>query len=188
VIPLGTAQDNPADIERLVSGALAIQADLIVTSGGVSVGAFDYVRQVIEANGKIDFWRVNMRPGKPLAFGSFKGIPLVGLPGNPVSAFVGCVVFVLPAIRKLSGLANIHGELVRAVLAHPIESDGRESYLRCNVTVEQNRYVSRLSQHQGSGNLYSLVDANALLIVPSEVKSLPAGFDLDVLFIGGESR
>ena len=186
VVRLGTARDTPADIQRLLYQALEARVDLIVTSGGVSVGAYDYIRQVILANGQIDFWRINMRPGKPLAFGAFHGIPLVGLPGNPVSAFATSVVFILPLLRKLSGCANLDGPRVRAVLAESIQSDGRESYLRATISFQDSHWVARCSQHQGSGNLYSLVDANALLIVPSEVKSLPAGSEVDALLIGGE--
>lgn len=185
VIHLGTARDNPAEITQLLSQSAAAQVDLIVTSAGVSVGVYDFVRQVIESHGKLDFWRVNMRPGKPLAFGSFQGIPLVGLPGNPVSAFVGCTVFILPIIRKLTGLPPFSRRAVRAVLSEALESDGRESYLRARVDNLNGHYVAALAHHQGSGNLFSLVHANALLIIPSEVKSLPAGSELEAWLIGG---
>jgi molybdopterin molybdotransferase len=77
---------------------------LILTSAGVSVGAHDYVRSVVEEHGRLDFWRVNVRPGKPLAFGSYRDIPVIGLPGNPVSAYIGFLLFVLPVLYKLSGL------------------------------------------------------------------------------------
>ena len=182
VFPLGIARDDPRQVEALLRRGLELHVDLIVTSAGVSVGAFDYVRHVIEEHGQLSLWRVNMRPGKPLAFGSFEGIPLIGLPGNPVSAFVGCRVFVIPVIRRLSGAAP-GGELrFTAQLAHPIESDGRESYLRAIVHPEAGRLVASLTGHQGSGNLYSLVQANALLIIPSGVKSLPAGSEVEVWF------
>jgi len=118
---------------------------------------------------------VNMRPGKPLAFGAYGGIPFIGLPGNPVSSFVGFEVFVRPAIQKMAGLpAQIHRP-VKAHLLEEVESDGRESYLRAIVAEKESTWTVRLTGHQGSGNLRSLVQANALLLVPSEVKSLPIG-------------
>jgi molybdopterin molybdotransferase len=187
VIHLGTARDDPAKITQLLAHSAAAKVDLIVTSAGVSVGVYDFVRQVIETNGKLDFWRVNMRPGKPLAFGSFQGIPLVGLPGNPVSAFVGCTVFILPIIRKLTGQPPLSRRSVRVILNEAIESDGRESFLRAQVGYLDGRYTASLSQHQGSGNLFSLVLANALLIIPSEVKSLPAGSEVEAWLIGGNA-
>ena len=159
------------------------KADVIISSAGVSVGAFDYVKSVVEADGKLDFWKVNMRPGKPLAFGKYHGIPFFGLPGNPVSAFVGFEVFVRPALQKLCGQAARAHPTQKAWLAEAVESDGRESYLRAIVTEEQGRLTARLTGHQGSGNLLSLVQANALLIVPSGVKSLPASSEVQIWLI-----
>ncbi|HEX9017832.1 MAG TPA: gephyrin-like molybdotransferase Glp [Anaerolineaceae bacterium] len=182
VIRLGTTPDDPQQIETRLNQAVEQHVDAIVTSAGVSVGAFDYVRQVIEAHGQLDFWKVNMRPGKPLAFGSFSGIPLIGLPGNPVSAFVGCLVFVLPVVYRLSGRQQALPRRETVLLGEPIESDGRESYLRVLVQLENGRRVARLTGHQGSGNLYSLVQANALLIVPSGVKSLPSDSEVEIWF------
>ena len=98
---MGTVQDNPDQIRERLEIAIDRSADLILTSAGVSVGAFDYVRSVIEQNGNLTFWRVNMRPGKPVAFGSYRAIPLIGLPGNPVSAFVGFQVLVVPVLSRL---------------------------------------------------------------------------------------
>jgi molybdopterin molybdotransferase len=183
VIQLGAAADDPSAVRALLERAAAEGADLIITSAGVSVGAFDYVRQVISENGSLDFWRVNMRPGKPLAFGSFAGVPLIGLPGNPVSAFVGCIVFGLPVVQKLSGQAQQSPQRARAILSEAIESDGRESYLRASVHRQGGQLLAALSGHQGSGNLFSLVQANALLIVPSGVKSLPSGTEVDIWFL-----
>jgi molybdopterin molybdotransferase len=186
VIQLGTARDNQEEVNLLLSRALDANVDLIVTSAGVSVGAYDYVRRVIETYGNLDFWRVNIRPGKPIAFGTFKGIPLIGLPGNPVSAYVGCMVFVLPVVRKLSGLPPFSHRPVKVILDEFVESDGRESYLRAVVYRKEGVLHAKLSGHQGSGNLFSLVLANALLISPSEVKSLPAGSEADAWLITGD--
>jgi molybdopterin molybdotransferase len=118
---------------------------------------------------------VNMRPGKPLAFGRYQGIPFIGLPGNPVSAFVGFEVFARPAIARLSGERMAARVSQQVKLMESIESDGRESYLRAVVFSQASEMQARLTGHQGSGNLRSLVQANAFLIVPSGVKSLPAG-------------
>ncbi len=187
VLRLPTAPDDPLEIKNILNQAVAAGVDLIVTSAGVSVGAYDYVREIIEAHGNLKFWRVNMRPGKPLAFGEFSNIPLIGLPGNPVSAYVGCRVFVFPAIFKLAGLSKLQPRRERATLSEPVESDGRESYLRAIVSPQSTQegagLTARLTGHQGSGNMYSLVQANALLIVPSGVKSLPSGSEVDIWFL-----
>jgi molybdopterin molybdotransferase len=175
VISLGIVPDQIAEVKKTFESAVAQYVDLVITSAGVSVGAFDYIQKVVKENGEIKFWRVNMRPGKPLAFGRYQGVPFIGLPGNPVSAFVGFEVFVRPAILKLSGDANLEHSKFDVILAEAIESDGRESFLRAVVKFEEGQYSAKLTGHQGSGNLFSLVQANALLIIPSGVKSLPEG-------------
>jgi molybdopterin molybdotransferase len=150
-------------------------AELILTSAGVSVGAYDFVRVIVEQEGRLEFWKVNMRPGKPLAFGSFRDVPFIGLPGNPVSAFVGFQVFVRPALQKMAGLIENPLNTREVELAEDIQSDGRQTYMRAFLSEEGGRWLARLTGHQGSGNLLSLVQANALLIVPSGVKSVPRG-------------
>jgi molybdopterin molybdotransferase len=180
---LGVAADRPEDIRTRLDRAVASQVDVIVSSAGVSVGAFDYVKAVVEEQGELDFWQVNMRPGKPLAFGHYRGIPFFGLPGNPVSAFVGFLVYVRPALDRLSGKGESLSLHLTARLVEPIESDGRESYLRAMVFQENGELMVRLTGHQGSGNIFSMVQANALLIVPSGVKSLPANSDAEIWLI-----
>jgi molybdopterin molybdotransferase len=179
-VSLGSAKDRFDDVKALFDRAVEQQVDLILSTAGVSVGAFDYVRSVVESGGSLDFWRVNMRPGKPLAFGSYHGLRFIGLPGNPVSAFVSFEVFVRPALLKLSGYTHWDIPLQHAILGEAIESDGRESFLRARVANRDGKPVVHLTGHQGSGNLRSLVQANALLIVPSGVKSLPVGTEVDV--------
>ncbi len=183
VISLGIAPDQREAIKVLFDQAIERRADVIVSSAGVSVGALDFVREIVESDGKLDFWRVNMRPGKPLAFGEYRGLPFVGLPGNPVSAFVGFEVFVRPALAKLAGHAREdpsgQRQKIRVRLADAIESDGRESYLRAVVEEQDGLWSARLTGHQGSGNLLSLVQANALLIIPAGVKSLAIGSQAD---------
>lgn len=174
VLRLGIAKDTRESVYALLEQAAARRVDLILSSAGVSVGAFDYVKEVVEANGSLTFWRVNMRPGKPLAFGEYKGIPFIGLPGNPVSAFVGFEVFVRSALGRLAGRMDGARLKVRVRSEEEIISDGRESYLRAIVREENGQFTARLTGHQGSGNLLSLVQANALLIIPAGVKCVPA--------------
>jgi molybdopterin molybdotransferase len=180
LIRLGVAMDSKEDVRSRLDRAVEANADLIVSSAGVSVGAFDFVKSVIEEGGELDFWKVNMRPGKPLAFGRYQGIPFFGLPGNPVSAFVGFEVFVRPALEKMQGLEVRHRLHQTAFLAEPLDSDGRESYLRGIISQENGRSMARLAGSQSSGNIFSLVRANALLIVPSGVKSLPASSEVEI--------
>jgi molybdopterin molybdotransferase len=174
-VNLGIVPDREEAVRESLDRAAREQVDLIVSSAGVSVGAFDFVRTVVEGEGHLSFWRVNMRPGKPLVFGDYRSIPFFGLPGNPVSAFVGFEVFVRPALMKMSGLGDWSRPAQPVELEEAVESDGRESYLRGVVSHHDGRWVAHLTGHQGSGNLRSLVQANALLLIPSGVKSLPVG-------------
>jgi len=176
---LGIVPDREQAVREFLVEAVKKDADLILSSAGVSVGAFDFVRTVVQSDGALDFWRVNMRPGKPLAFGNFQGVPFIGLPGNPVSAFVGYEVFVRPAIRKLAGINESPRKRIKTKILEDINSDGRESYLRAVVNSHHGEWIASLTGHQGSGNLLSLVQANALLIIPSGVKSLPSGTEVE---------
>jgi molybdopterin molybdotransferase len=185
---LGSTTDSKESIRRVFDRAVDAKVDIILTSAGVSMGAFDFVRTVIEQDGNLTFWKVNMRPGKPLVFGSYKGIPLIGLPGNPVSAYIGFVVFVRIVINKISGRKNSVPNYVSTSLLHEIESDGRESYLRAIVTEDNGVFRAKTVDHQGSGNLMSLVTANALIIIPAGVKYLPSGADVQAWFLDGENR
>lgn len=182
-LSFGTAPDDPDAIRSLLERVWQSRADLILTSAGVSVGAFDYLRAVIEQQGTLDFWRVNMRPGKPLMVGRYRETRLIGLPGNPVSAFIGFDVFVRPLLQRLSGQPDSPTEYLPARLQEDIVSDGRESYLRAIVKRENRTLVARLTGHQGSGNLFSLVQANALLRVPAGVVRLHAGDQVEIRFL-----
>ncbi|GAB4499485.1 MAG: molybdopterin molybdotransferase MoeA [Anaerolineales bacterium] len=183
VIRLGVAKDTRESVTKLLDKAASENADLILSSAGVSVGAFDFIKEVIDANGKMDFWKVNMRPGKPLAFGKYRGIPFIGLPGNPVSAFVGFEVFVRPALERLNGKMDGSRQTIRVRCVQEIESDGRESYLRAKIRTENGVLSAALTGHQGSGNLLSLVQADALLIIPAGVKCVPAGSEVDAILL-----
>ena len=142
------------------------------------MGAYDYIKSAVEISGSLNFWKVAMRPGKPLAFGSYHDIPFFGLPGNPVSAFVSFLVFVVPALEKLTGVDPGRKQRIKVMLSEDIESDGRESYLRAMINHENGKSVASLTGHQGSGNLYSIVRANALLVIPAGVKYCPAGSEV----------
>jgi molybdopterin molybdotransferase len=176
---LGIVPDQEQAVRDGLETAVKHNADLILSSAGVSVGAFDFVRSIIQSDGELEFWRVNIRPGKPIAFGKFQGVPFIGLPGNPVSAFVGYEVFVRPSILRLSGVENPIRSRIKTKIGEDIRSDGRESYLRAVVHSQNGEWIARLTGHQGSGNLLSLVKANALLIIPSGVKSLPLGTEVE---------
>ena len=179
-IPLGITRDSPEDIRNQLERAYESSADLILTSAGVSVGEYDYVRQVIQESGSVTFWRVNMRPGKPLLFGTYHGIPILGLPGNPVSSFITFLVFGEPFLATLSGLAASSRKTYSARLVKPVQSDGRETYLRGVLTFEGIMPTINPIENQNSGNLYGLTQANALLILPSGVKSLPSDSVVEV--------
>ena len=180
---LGIASDQEESVINKLSASVASNVDLIISTAGVSVGAFDLIKTVLARYGEVEFWRVNMRPGKPLTFGNYKGIPFIGLPGNPVSAFVGYEIFIRSAIFRMIGLTNEEPNIISVSLGEPIESDGRESYLRAIVIREEGRRMAHLTGHQGSGNLRSLVQANALLIIPAGVKSLPLNSMVDAILL-----
>ncbi|WP_374687863.1 gephyrin-like molybdotransferase Glp [Promineifilum sp.] len=183
-IPLGVARDTEADVRAHLDAAVAAGVDLLVSSAGVSVGAYDVVKAVLDAAGSVAFWRVRMRPGKPLAFGRYQGIPYLGLPGNPVSAMVSFERFARPAILRMGGHRDLERPTVPATLLEAMRSDGRESYVRAVVTRRgDGEYVAITTGSQGSHIMTSLVKANALLIVPEGVVEVPAGTPLTALMI-----
>ena len=174
-IQLGIARDAADDLRARLAGGLAANADLFVVSAGVSVGAYDLVKDVVTSEGELSFWRVRMRPGKPLAFGQYHNVPFFGLPGNPVSAMLTLEQFVRPTIIRMSGRANWQKPVLEVELAEAVTSDGRETYARAWVRREGHRYVARLSGGQASNVLSALVAANALVIVPDGQTRVEAG-------------
>ncbi len=162
---LGVARDTVESLREKFSEAA--QYDLIITSGGVSVGDFDLVKNIMSEQGQINFWRINMRPGKPVAFGHISGVPLLGLPGNPVSAAVTFELFGRPVIRMMLG----HTRLVRPQVDVIVE-DGiseramRRHYVRARVEWRDGRFVAHTTGNQGSHIMTSLLNVNALVIVP----------------------
>jgi len=181
---LGVARDEETLIREGVRRALAERADLIVTSGGVSIGDFDLVKQVLAAEGEMRFWSLNMKPGRPLAFGVVGGVPLVGLPGNPVSAMIATELFVRPAVLKMQGFTEWPWPELRARLTDPIvRKDGRRHYLRVRLRETPDGWEATLTGDQGSGILSSLVQADGLAVIPEDVDHLPAGAEVRVLRI-----
>lgn len=168
------ARDTLDSVRSALQSALALGPDLILSSAGVSVGAYDVVRAVIEELGAVDFWRINLRPGKPLAFGQVGGVPLIGLPGNPVSALVTAELFVRPALAALGGWPNPI-ETVEARAAEPIQSDGRRTYMRVTLHRSESGWIASTTGTQSSAALLSLVLADGLLIVPEGISSIAAG-------------
>jgi molybdopterin molybdotransferase len=175
-IRLGIAHDDSESIGRKLDQAIGQGVDLIIASAGVSVGAYDFVKDVIASNGLIDVWRVRMRPGKPLAFGNYRGVPFFGLPGNPVSAMLTFEQFVRPVLRVMAGHTEWRRPTIEVVLLESIESDGRETYARAIVQRDTtDRWTAKLSGGQESNMLKSLSRANALVIVPDGVTHLERG-------------
>ncbi len=161
---------------------MELNADLIVTSGGVSVGDFDLVKQVLSAEGSLDFWWVNMKPGRPLAFGTIGSTPLLALPGNPVAAMLGMMLFGVPAIRHMIGVNPFDLPTIQARLATAIErKDGRRHYLRVTLAKGADGPVASLTGDQGSGILSSMVRADGLAIIPENVDHLDAGSPVQVI-------
>ncbi len=177
IIP--TAKDTLQDTRRSFQDALRPQPNLILSSAGVSVGAFDHVRTVLEELGQIDFWRINLRPGKPLAYGTIQGIPFFGLPGNPVSAMVTFDVFVRPTL-SIMAQRDQNTQTIYAKTTESFQSDGRRSYLRVMLDKRDDEWTATLTGTQSSGALSSMVKADGLLIVPEEVRDIQAGDTFEV--------
>lgn len=164
-------------------------ADVVVTSGGVSVGDRDFVKPALEKMGRLDLWRVRMKPGKPLAFGYLSGqqgdIPFFGLPGNPVSTMVTFELFVRPALWKMMGRTDMARPSVSAVLTDSIDHiPGRREYIRASLAWTGTGWEASSTGAQGSGVLTSLLGANALLIVPEDSRGLKAGDTVEALVLG----
>jgi molybdopterin molybdotransferase len=167
-VPLGTARDQEAALRDHLHQAEGL--DLLLTTGGVSVGDYDLVKQVLQAEGRIELWEVRIKPGKPLAFGWLGQTPVLGLPGNPVAAAVAFEQFARPAIRCMLGVDALELPTVLARLCGRVENrGGRRHYVRVAVTATPEGYVARLAGGQGSGVLSTLAKANALLVIPEEL-------------------
>jgi molybdopterin molybdotransferase len=182
-VNLGIARDTPESLRAHLGRAL--EADLLVTSAGISVGEHDYVRTVLEELGAEQrFWRLRMRPGAPVGFGLLRGIPWIGLPGNPVSTMVTFELFVRPAIRVMCGHALPFRRAVVARAAEPISVKPRlQHFLRGIVTETPAGLEARLTGPQGSGILTSMILANALLVLPEGQFETPAGTEVRAIVL-----
>ncbi len=186
-LDLGIAADTPEALREKLERAM--ECDLIITSAGISVGDLDHARAVIaEMGGDLDFWKVRMRPGAPMAFGLLRGIPWLGFSGNPVSAMVSFEVFARPAIRKMCGRDKLHRALLPVRLAEAVEiAAPLTHFLRAIVSpVDGGGYVARLAGSQSSAVLTAMARANALLIVPADRRSNPVGSMLDAMPLSGD--
>jgi molybdopterin molybdotransferase len=181
-LQLGIAKDNPEALSAKIHQGLF--ADILVTSGGVSVGDYDLVKGMLRELGKIDFWKVAMRPGQPLAFGIVFGKPLFGLPGNPVSSMVSFEQFVRPSILKMAGHQNLFRPTLPAVLREDIEKKaGLTHFIRCRLIYEQGKFSAWSTGEQGSGILSSMVKAQGLIVLPRNKTLLRAGEEVRVILL-----
>lgn len=163
-VPLGVARDDENDLRAKLASAQ--NADVIISSGGVSVGDYDLVKQILGEQGTVDFWRVRMRPGKPLAFGRLGDTPLIGLPGNPVSAAVTFELFARPAIRRMLGAMSVFRPKIEAILDGPdIEQSDRDHYVRVRLRAEDGVLHARPTGDQRSHIITSLRGASAYLVI-----------------------
>ena len=183
-LELGIACDSTRELGEKIHQGLDEGAHLFITSGGVSAGDFDLVKRVLASVGRLDFWWVNMKPGRPLAFGHLGAIPLLALPGNPVAAFISFELFARPAILRLQGLTDYQQPTVLARLAQPIEcKDGRRHYLRVRLMKTTAGLEAELTGDQGSGIVTSLVQADGLAVIPEDCDHLAAGSTVEVLLL-----
>ena len=188
---LGIARDNLEDMHRKLEEAA--ESDLLVTSAGVSKGDYDVVKDVLTERGDINFWSVRMRPAKPLAFGMLHGdpvngtgrpLPMMGLPGNPVSAMVAFEMFARPAIRAMLGRKLLARPVVEGTLTAPIyNTDGRRVYARVEVEKRDGAYYANPTGPQGSNILTSMSRANALAICPEDLPTKSAGERVNIIML-----
>jgi molybdopterin molybdotransferase len=185
VIDLGTARDDPQEIERMLNRGN--DADVVITSGGVSVGDHDHVKRVFERLGvRRLLWRVAASPGKPVFFGKWGQALVFGLPGNPVSSMISFECFVRPALRRMQRDRRPLRPRLRARLDTPIRGAGeRRHFARVRVRCSGESFLASEVGPKGSGNLRSMVHANALAVIPEGTDVLPPGSIVDVMLLEG---
>ncbi len=183
---LGIARDEEKSLVAKLKQAQ--DADMLLTTGGVSMGDYDMVKEILAKEGKIVFWQVRVKPGKPLAFGKIRGkakdIPHLGLPGNTVSCMVSFELFVRPALLKMMGKKNLAKPAVEAIIEDNVKNDaGRRIYDRAIVERRDGHYYARLTGPQGSGILKSMALANGLVVIPEEKKAVKKGETVQALML-----
>ena len=182
---LGIARDDPEELREFLQRGL--DYDVLLVSGGTSVGVHDYVRPTIEALGvEMLFWRVSMKPGHPMAFGVGEDTLVFGLPGNPVSSMVCFEQFVAPALRRMMGYPRCHRRTLQARLASPLKRRaGRTEYVRVKLSRDQDGYVANVTGTQSSGVLLSMAHADGLLAISSDCAALATGDEVTVQLLDG---
>ncbi len=175
-IDLGIVRDNENDTREALERAAA-KADVVITSGGVSAGEADYVTRVFHELGDVSFWKLAIRPGRPLAYGSLRGATFFGLPGNPVAVMVTFLEFVQPALRYLGGMSEVQPMAIPArCLSNLRKSPGRVEYQRGIMAVDDSgQLVVQSTGKQGAGRLSSMSMANCLIVIDSEVDGVQPG-------------
>ncbi len=190
---IGIGRDSVQSMNLKINEGL--NADMLITSGGVSKGDYDVVKDVLAQIGKIGFWTVRMKPGKPLAFGVIhraegckaREIPHLGLPGNPVSSMITFEMFARPAIYKMLGKKNWSRPIIQTVIdGDVINDDGRRVFARVRVAREGNGYRAYLTGAQGSGILTSMAAANGLAVIPEDCPIIKAGETVSVRLLDSE--
>jgi molybdopterin molybdotransferase len=183
-LQLGIAKDRKEEIEEKLRQG--IRADILISSAGVSVGDYDFVKDVMKDLGmEMVFWKVAMRPGQPLAFGRIGGKPVFGLPGNPVSSMISFEQFVRPSLLKMMGHRQLFRPVIEAILKEEIRKmTGRRFFIRGTVSFEKNQYFVTTTGEQGSGILRSMVKANGLIVIPEDQEMVRAGERVKVQLLG----
>lgn len=189
VIDLGIIGDDIDELRSAYTRA-AENADIIVSTGGVSMGDYDYVKQVLGETGSVQFWKVAMQPAKPFAFGNVAGTPLFGLPGNPVSTFVAFEQFVRPAILHMMGSTHLLRPRIEGVMGEDVTTNPeKEVFLRVILADDHGRLVALRSGGQGSNVISTLASAEAFAVVPVGVSSVSAGEPVTLeMFTWAENR
>ena len=183
-VRLGIAPDTIEALTDKIGEALDAGVDFILTSGGVSMGDFDVVKKVLATEGEMHFWRARMKPGKPMAFGEIRGVPLLGLPGNPVSSMISFELFARPAILTMLGKKKLEKPTIDAILVDPVKrKDNRRHYLRVWLEEKDGQTYAHLTGDQGSGILLSMVQADGLAVIPEELNSTPPNFPVKVMLL-----
>lgn len=189
---LGIAPDNVRELtDALRSG---LDCDMLITSGGVSKGDYDIVKDVLASKGDVSFWTVKMKPGKPLAFGTFNGenkkkIPHLGLPGNPVSTMITFEVFVRPSIMKMMGKTDLNKPMIDAVLEDNLIKDANKRFFaRVIVNKKGDKYYTRLTGPQGSGILSSVLNANGIAVIPEGIEEVKPGTVVKVMMLNWDEE
>lgn len=182
-IQLPIARDTREDLEEKF--AHGVRADMILSSGGVSVGDYDLVKEILNGVGsEMHFWKVCMKPGKPLAFGSISGKPAFGLPGNPVSSMVSFEIFARPSLLKMMGHSQLYRQVVSARLQEDLrKNDERKHFVRVKLTCEHGGFLASTTGAQGSGILSSMAKANGLAVIDEERMFVQAGSEVPVMLL-----